>query len=192
VTLQAVRTDIPTDEIADLIATLSGVARSRVYWDGEKEHAAIGPVSGKAGKIVLNVTARAINGREEVRQSYEVANATQPAGLVESWGAHRTLTISMRADNFLGHGEAFDLLEKVRVRLVRYSSREALRDVGLAFVEASSVQTISYNVDNRAVSSARMDMRVAQVLVDRDVDASGNAVANSWIETADIAGNVQE
>jgi hypothetical protein len=189
VTLQATQTSVPKDEIKALIVTLSGLVASRVVWDGEVEKM-VGPVSGRAGRIVLNVTARATNGREEVRRSLEDAVGDQPEGVVDSWGANRILTISMRADNFLGLGEAFDTLERLRMRLVREASRLALREVGLAFVEATNVIPINYNVDNRPISSASVDLRVAQTIVDRDEDDNGDAVANSWIENVDVIGTV--
>lgn len=164
---------VPTEEIRALIASLSGVALSRVRWSGEAEKT-LGPIGGKAGKITLDVAARATNGTLEPRRTFNATTQT----LEEEWGAHRTLTINVRADNFLGHGEAFDLLEKVRFGLELPAGRAALRAAGLAYVDAPSIVPLDLVVDNREVSSASLDVRVAQI-ASQDVTV---AAGTGWIE----------
>ena len=176
--------EVPRDELRTLISTLSGVPESRVYWDGEPERTVgLWGASGKAGKITLDVVARASLGGEEMRINDDEE---------EILGGTRVLTISCRADNFLGMGEAFDTLEYVRLRLLRRSSRAALRDAGLAYVDAPSITTIDYSVDNRAISSAVLDIRLSQVVTDAPPQEGPDAT--EFIEkvttksTGDIAG----
>lgn len=169
--------NVPREDIRTLVATLSGIPVSRVYWAGEAEKMA-GPISGKAGKITLNVVARAINGTEEPRRTYNAGTGK----LDVEYGAHRTLTISMRADNFLGHGQAFDTIEAVRFRMARAASRSALLAADLAFVDAPSVVSLDYKVDTREVSAASLDVRFAQVV--NETDTAG---AEDWIEKVSTA-----
>lgn len=148
---------VPVDAIRTIISTLSGVPESRVNWDGEPERSVgLWGASGAAGKITLDVLSRASNGEPEMRI---IDN-------VEVIGANRILTISCRADNFLQLGEAFDLLEKVRLGFMRRSIRKAFRDAGLAYLDAVLITPIEYNVDTRAVSSAVLDIRLAQTVTD--------------------------
>jgi hypothetical protein len=167
--------DIPREAIRTLVAQLTGVHVSCVNWQGEPEKA-LGPIGGKAGKITLNVTARRINGTEEARRTYDEDTQTSRV----RYGAHRFLTISIRADNFLGHGEAFDTLERLRLRLYRPASRKALRDVKCSFMDCPSIQALDRVVDNRAVSAASMDLRLQQVVVDAGDDGLG--MVEPWIE----------
>jgi hypothetical protein len=130
-------------------------------WDGEEEPAVVfgGPnvEDVQAGKITLNPVARETLGTEEIRRDVD---------MTETFGGQRIVTISCRADNFLNLGEAYDLLERIRIRLVRRSSRKALREVGLAFVDATSITSLDYVVDQRSVSAANLDIRIAQVTMD--------------------------
>ena len=146
----------PKEEIRALVAALSGVAASRVYWGGEPEHH-IGPISGKAGKIVLNVVAIAENGGIEPRRYDE--DGTQKT----EWGHNETVTISARADAFKGHGEAFDVLQNVRFRLKLPSSKKTLRAAGVVFVDAPSIVPLDSSVDTREGNAASLDFRVARV-----------------------------
>jgi hypothetical protein len=172
---------VPKEPIRTLIAALSGVPVSRVYWDGEPEKH-IGPISGKAGKITLNVPARAENGTIEPRRTY--TGGPTPTQTTE-WGKHETMTLSIRADNFIGHGEAFDTLEKVRFRLGLPSSRAALRAADLAFVDAPLLVTRgTMVVDTRVVSSSVMDVRLAQVVSEVPEGQDGN---EGWIEKVSSA-----
>jgi hypothetical protein len=162
---------VPLEPLRTLIASLSEIHVTRVYWQGEPEKH-IGPVVGKSGKITLNVPARAINGTLEPRRAY---TATPSPSQTVEWGAHRILTISIRADNFSGHGKAFDTLESVRVGLELPDGRASLRAADLAFVDAPLIIPRDMVVDNRSVSSAIMDVRLAHML-------SMSAVSEGWID----------
>lgn len=178
---------IPKEEIRSLVATLSGIPASRVYWDGEPERPMLGPVSGKAGKITLNVPARAELGTIEPRYEYDGVTGEQS----EEWGAHETLTISIRADNFLGHGEAFDTLEKVRFRIARPTYRTQLRAADLAYIDSPSIVSLDYAVDNRAISAASLDVRLAHMRSEAVSDATTSGEESAeWIEHAEITGNI--
>jgi hypothetical protein len=153
-----VSVEVPIEALRTIVATLSDIPATRIYWDGEPERAVgLFGAAGKAGKITLQVISRALNGGEEMRIDDDE---------LEVVGVNRILTCSMRADNFLGLGEAFDLLEKIRMGLFRRSVRKALRDVGLSFVDAPLITTLDYNVDNRAISSASLDIRFSQTATD--------------------------
>lgn len=167
--------EVPREPLRALVASLSGVPASRVYWDGEPEKH-LGPIAGKAGKIVLNVTARAANGEPEERREWNPDTLEYEL----EYGAQRTLTISVRAHNFLGFGEAYDLLEKVRMGLARKTSRATLRAVDLAYVDTPSiVQLPNSTVDTRVYSAASLDFRVSQLVTDAP-DPTG--VTGTWIE----------
>ncbi len=150
--------EVPKEAIRAIVATLTGVPASRVNWDGEPERSVgLWGVSGQAGKITLNVVSRQFIGSEEMRINDDDE---------EVIGATRILTISCRADNFLGLGEAFDLLEKMRIGFYRRSIRKTFRDAGLAFIDAPLITPLDMNVDNRAISSAIIDVRLAHIATD--------------------------
>lgn len=171
---------VPKEPIRALIAALSGVAASRVYWEGEAEKH-IGPISGKAGKITLNATASETNGTLEPRRAY--ASSPTPEQTT-TWGAHETLTLSIRADSFVGHDAAFDMLNKVRFALQLPSSRATLRAADLAFMDSPLlVPRGNVAVDNRIVSSATLDVRLAHVISSAPTDiAEGVDAYEGWIE----------
>lgn len=149
--------EVPQDEIRSVISKLSGVPESRINWDGEPERAVgLWGAAGQAGKITLSVVARLINGADEMRVVDDVEIVT----------SNRILTIGCRADNFLKMGDAFDTLEKIRIGLFRRSARKTLRDAGLAFVDAQTITTLDYDVDNRVISSATLDLRLSQTVTD--------------------------
>lgn len=151
-------TDLPIEAIRTLIATCSELPSTHVVWDGEEEPAVMFGTTVKAGKITLNPIAREIVGPEEILRTYDEGTGE----LVETYTGQRIVTISCRADNFLGLGEAYDLLERVRIRLMFRSSRKALRDAGLSYVDAPSISVLDYQVDQRAISSANLDVRLQQ------------------------------
>ncbi len=151
-------TDVPKEALRTIVSALTGVPESRVCWDGEPERAVgLWGAAGKAGKITLNVVSRALVGTEEMRIDDNEE---------EIIGGTRVLTISCRADNYLGMGEAFDLLEKMRMGFLRRSARKALRDVGLAYLDAPLITNLDFSIDNRSISSANLDIRLTHVATD--------------------------
>ncbi len=150
--------EVPVDAIRAIVSTLTGVPESRVYWDGEPERSVgLWGASGKAGKITLNVVSRALVGTEEMRIDDNEE---------EIIGGTRILTISCRADNYLGMGEAFDLLERMRMGFLRRSVRKSLRDAGLAFLDAPLITNLDFSVDNRSISAANLDIRLSHIATD--------------------------
>ncbi len=151
--------DLPKEAIRQLIASLSGVPESRVRWRGEAEKATLS-IDGKAGKITLNVVAMTEGNGLEARRVYDVDTDT----LTEQWGTTEELTVSVRADNFIGYGAAYDLLRKVRFAFPLPATAETLHAAGLAYIEAPSIVNLDYSVDNRAVSAASLDLRFANLV----------------------------
>lgn len=162
--------DVPREAVRTLIATLSGVTSKRVYWAGEAERS-IGPVGGKAQKVTIAVISRAEDGMLEPRRDFNEGTQT----MTEEWGAHRVITISIRAENFLRAGEAYDTLEKVRFGLAMPDGRAALRAVDLAYIDAPMIQDLDGVVDNREYSAAVLDVRCAHA-------ASTDPREVPWIE----------
>ncbi len=151
-------TDVPKEVLRTIVSTLTGVPESRIYWEGEPERTVgLWGAAGKAGKITLNVVSRALVGTEEMRIDDNEE---------EIIGGTRVLTISCRADNYLNMGEAFDLLEKMRMGFLRRSARKALRDVGLAYLDAPLITNLDFSVDNRSISAANLDIRLSHVATD--------------------------
>lgn len=149
-------TELPKEPLRTLIASLTGIPISRVYWRGEPEKMT-GPIGGKAGKITLQLTALAEGDGYEVRRALSGSDLTERGGLTD------IATISIRADNFLRYGEAFDLLRKLRLQLQQRDVKATLRASEMAYVDAPSVTRLDYVEDNREVSAANLDMRVAHV-----------------------------
>ncbi len=184
--------EIPVDAIRELVATLAGVAESRVYWHGEPEKH-IGPIAGKAGKITLTMTASVV-GELEPRREYSVdmvvpewdpeteeePDAVAVPKQTTEWGETETITVTIRADNFIGLGKAYDTLRKVR-RGFRYpSALAALRDADLSYLESPSIQSLSNQaVDNRIISSAVMDVKLSFLASEVPEGEDGN---QGWIE----------
>ncbi len=154
-------TDLPKEVIRTLVASLSGIPASRVRWQGEAERVAL-PIGGKSGKITLNVVALTEGDAMESRRAYDAATKT----LTQQWGATEEITISVRADNFLGAGEAYNLLRKVRFALMQWggTTQATLNTAGLAYIEAPSITKLDYEVDNREISSASLDIRLANLI----------------------------
>ncbi len=168
--------EIPVEAIRAVVATCSGIAASRVYWAGEPEKH-IGPISGKAGKLTLTLSA-VVEGPLEPRREYD-GEADPPTQTTE-WGETETLTISIRADNFLGHGKAYDTLRKLKRGLRYPSSLAAFRAADLSYLEAPSIQSLSNQVvDNRVISSAAMDVRLSFVASEVPEGPDGH---EGWIE----------
>jgi len=166
-----VGTTVPKEEIRTIVASLTGIPAMLILWDGEPV-----PFSGEKN-IVLNVTGRRAIGVDEERREYPTADTTR-ISLV----GQRAITISVRADNF-GTEEAFDLLETLRVLVGQDSVRESFRTAGVAFTDATNVQTLNVNVDNRAISVASLDLffnQTVETVV--DINASG------YIETVEMTG----
>ncbi len=165
-------TDVPREAIRSIVATLSGLPVDRIYWKGQAEKAVVGPFDGgKAGKITLNVVALAEGAGFEPRRSFDTDTLTEESGRIDQ------LTISMRADNFAGLGKAFDLLQSVRLKFAKLSSRGSaiLKGAELAYLGSPSIVNLDYKVDNREVSAASMDILLAQAIA-----TEGEAVP--WIE----------
>lgn len=151
-------TGVPLEEIRSIFATLSGVPTSHIYWEGEPERSVgLWGNAGQAGKLTLDVVSRVLLGGWEVRLDDSD---------LEIVGGTRILTISCRADAFIGLGKAFDLLEQIRIGFYRRSTRKSLRDAGLVFSDAPSITKLDYSVDNRAISSASLDIQFSQVPTD--------------------------
>lgn len=156
-------TDLPVAALKTVLANASGLPTSRIWWNVE-EQAAFGPFEDaagiKAGALTCTPISREIVGVEEIRSTYDAVTGT----FSELYVGARRVTISIRADNFLGLGEAYDLLERLRVRLFLRSARRDLRAADLVFIDADSIVNLDYQVDNRHVSSANLDLRFRQVV----------------------------
>lgn len=175
---------LPKEPIRQLIAELSGIPVSRVYWDGEAEKH-IGPIAGKAGKITLNAPAIAELGTLEPRRTYE--DTPEPKQTTE-WGTHETVTLSIRADNFIGHGEAFDTLAKVRFGMKLPSSRAALRAADLAYIDSPMIVTRGNTVvDTRVISASSLDVRLAHLVTSVPTGALAEDGEEGWIEKVSSA-----
>ncbi len=154
-------TDLPKEVIRNLIASLSGISASRVRWQGEAEKASL-PIGGKAGKITLNVVALPEGDAMEARRAYDAGTKK----LTQQWGAIEEVTISVRADNFLGAGEAYNLLRSVRFKFMQWggTTQATLNAAGMAYIEALAITKLDYEVDTREVSAASLDIRLAQLI----------------------------
>ncbi len=168
--------EIPVEAIRSLVAAVTGFPASRVYWQGEAEKH-IGPISGKAGKLTLTMTS-AVEGPLEPRRTFD-GEADPPTQTTE-WGESEILTITIRADNFIGHGKAYDTLRKLKRGLRYPSSSAALLAADLAYLDAPSIQTLSNQaVDNRIISCAAMDVRLSFLASEVPDGPDGH---EGWIE----------
>jgi hypothetical protein len=148
--------------VRSLVASISGVPVSRVYWDGEPEHA-VGPISGAARKINLSILARSANGTLEPRYAYDGGTST----LNETHGTHRQVTVTIKPEIIAATDDVGDLLEDLRVGLELPTNRATLRAADLAFVGATLIN-----------EAGVLDVELSQVISKSPTVPAGTG----WIE----------
>ncbi len=93
--------------------------------------------------------------------------------------AHRAFTVSLKAQSFDATLEAYDLLERVRIRL-RGPQIRAMMTPTIALETVKNITTLpDQDLDGRALRVAVLDVRMRCVLTFPNVDPSDT----NWIET---------
>ncbi len=148
----------PKDALRTIVRRLTSVHDDNVIWDGEPEPFIL-PVPGEhVGMLTLSVVATQQRGTVDVNRDFTAS--------METLVGRRIATVSFRLELF-GAEEAYDELDLLRLRLMRPSVRAELREeAGLALVDSPSITTLDSTIDNRATSSAILDLRFAYAIVD--------------------------
>jgi hypothetical protein len=138
----------------------------------DKSAELVHPEVGK--ELTLKVTSVVGIGEDE-RRYVEVDDDVQ-----ESIVGHRRFVIQVRVDSF-DHSEdesrwCWSMIERIRTRLRRRSSIDALLAVNVALVEVGSAIDASLTFDKRRVNAALMDVTMAAAFTDTD------PVPVGWIE----------
>lgn len=90
----------------------------------------------------------------------------------------RVTVLTMRAEVYDQSLEASDLLETVRVGLRLPTTIVALNAINLAYVRCGPTQDVNYEIDNRVVNAATMEVWLNGI-----VDISSTQNNEGWIET---------
>lgn len=170
-------TAFPKNELAALIATLTGFPASQVIWAGD-ERPFVGPdETGKVtGLIELNCSARRALGVDEENRTYPDPNTT----VIKTKG-QRVVTVNVRLEGY-AEEEAFDFLETLRTELGREENRATCRAAGIAFTEAAPVNMLNGTAENRAISVGQVDLMFNQA-----VSTTKTITQPGYIEAVDMA-----
>lgn len=121
------------------------------------------------------------NGTDEHRYSYSDGTFT-----TEEIG-QRIILLTLRAEAYNISVEAHEYLEIVRASLNYLSTADTLNSYNLSFAKAAPTVDVSYDVDNRAVNAATMDIWLNGVLDNssslKDNEQYRRLTQTTWIQT---------
>lgn len=164
---------IPRDNLEVLITKL---AKVQTQWI-TKPRLDLGRLpGGPYARIILSMTAYRSYGSDEYRQKVDAQGhptASQISG-------QRAVTLSMRCESIDPTAESFDILEKVRAKMMSFTTQAFRAANNMSFIRVLSMSVLpSTTFDNRAVSTAVMDMLMgiaSNVPVDDDDGATIDTV----------------
>lgn len=145
---------IPRDNIAALVATLSGV---QVEWVDDAQYMLGSAAGGVEAWLELAVLSYAIKGTDEYRQKA----AMDPNFLTSEVTGYRMFTLSIIAHSFDTTVQSYDLLELVRWGLRTVTAQTFYAANGIAFVRTHPINVYRTIIDNRTRLDANMDVVLA-------------------------------
>lgn len=168
--------------IVSQVATLTGLAASRIRWVDEPS----GTLAGALPVIWLRVSSVVSNGIE-----WETRVDNPPSNQTVTVSGLREFTLSIRCDSFsfdvADANYSGNIIEALKVRLRRSTSIMARAGVfGIRALLATN--WISYIESNRPISSHTLD--ILCLTVDNDVDAT--SAAGNWIGEVTGSGPVKQ
>lgn len=172
-----------TDVSAALVALFTDLSKDAAratlnYSAMWREGAQQAPHEAQGFKLELKVTTVAGIGEDETR--YEFDEGTQTQTSFQYCLRRITLQVTATATQALDGRHPMAVLERVRTRLGRPSSKSALAAVGLSFVRMEPALDVTYTFDNKRRPAAVMDVVLTGAFTDEDpVDAG-------WIQYVEV------
>lgn len=168
-----------------LVKTCSGLTQYGVFWYNDPNYAV-----NATDKCAVKCRLRGYAGRgiDEKRYTY---SAGSPGTMVNEQVGNRDVVLSLVVESWGLSAEASEVLDQIRTRLRRESSRDALLAINLALQTIDATIELPTTVDNRAVSVASMDIHLSGIVDDTlgtaPADIPTNPDVDTWIDTADIS-----
>lgn len=147
------------DIVPELVTRLLGIP---CVWDGSAEPF-LAPEHSALARI--NITANVAKGVDETRRD-PITGRTELNVLQTGY---RVVTLSVGIESYSPEESAQELLETLRMRLRRQSSKDLLSANGLALVSMPSFAILNMGAkDDRVVDYGRLDVKLAAALNDQD------------------------
>jgi hypothetical protein len=175
-----VQADVWEDTIERLFGQLSELP---TCWE-DRERPALGP--GADGICLLRVTSVPALGVDETRYTFTDDAAPAPDVFPEQTG-NRTPVLSVKVDSYDNNARtrARAILERIRTRLRRPSSRAALAKIDTSIATIGTVFAVGRVEDNREYSRAAMDVVLNAAICDADVPFGS-------IKTIEVSGEITD
>lgn len=132
-------------------------------------------------KVTIKLTSIGANGIDEARYTFTDNSELSPPApsLFEtSEVGQRDVVLSLRAEVFEAGAEAVEILDAVRTGLRKQSTADALNGILLAVQTMEPTVDLPTTYDNRVVSVASMDVKLAGL-----AQSSETEVGFGWIDT---------
>lgn len=172
------------DGLEALVPTLLGADVHSQWRDKPRDFVAKGAIA------LLHLRSFRTLGTDEQRMTYD-AGAAAGSEMQVDVVAQRQCTLSVLVECFAQDVTAFELLEKLRIRLQRPAARVALSAIDAAFVRADEAQELPTTYDQRVISAASVDVRLAWATADSQADYDADADetdATTFIEVVEVSG----
>ena len=162
---------LPKPTLTTIFQLASGV---QVYWSTSRTPQRGQKVSTEHAWITASMRSVATIAVDEKRLAWNPVTNTNETTVV----AHRAFTVSLRAESFDTTLEAYDLLERVRIRL-RGPQIRALMEPTIALETIKNITALpDQDLDGRALRVAVLDVRMRCALTFANMDPSDT----NWIE----------
>lgn len=158
----------PIAELITLFEDLSELPQGRVLREGDPEPFGSHPTT----LIYLYPSTVSVNGTDESRATYDDiddVNVTEQCGV-------RRVTLRVKVLAYDVNAMEASLMETIRSRLYRKSSKAALRAVNLALIGVEAITSQDRADDGRNVMWGSMDVMLAWAVSETDTTAEGGIV----------------
>lgn len=155
-----------------------------VMWENAERHMA------QRAYLVLSWVSEAEVGVPQVTHALVTDQGPNDGLLQETASANYLLVLQLSAESFsqLSNEHASIYLSRLRSRLRWAVAHEALSAIGLALVDASTVRRDDYEVDERQISRALLELRFNYAGNETNADESGFV---SYIATVEMSSDVE-
>jgi len=160
----------PRHVVEKLVAQFAGVPTTWV--DDDQPQLGQGDAAPQAW-IELGVSAVTPKGQDDYRQ---VPHPENPDALLSAWNGYRMYMVNLRAKSLNASVQAFDLLERVRLRLTSVTANAQYDLHNLALVRTHPVAVFRVRADTRTRLEATMDVVFGWVVTAIADDDDGQTI----------------
>ncbi len=164
---------LDTEGLRRIFVAVSDLSDSTTSWNTDGQNFTGDRDRARISLDLFSLQALAV---DEHRRAYNLPG--QPANSFTTTEiGNRTLVITVRAESYDGGAQAAELLDRIRTGIRAEVVRDALNEIGLAYVWSEQATRVQYVIDNRIVNCAVADFTfggVAKQVSSVVVDGSGS------------------